>query len=54
MFFLWFLLPFFILMVLVGNRHEREEVDSGHSLSDPLYEDEGGFDGDELEDDNEK
>jgi hypothetical protein len=45
--FLWFMVPFFILTVWVGNRHEREEEDSGHSHSDPLYEDEEGLEGDE-------
>jgi hypothetical protein len=50
MFFLWFLLPFFVYMVLSGGRHEREEEYSGHS--DPLYEDEEG-EGYEDEDDNE-
>lgn len=47
--FLWFLLPFLVLMVLSGGRHEREEEYSGHS--DLLYEDEEG-EGDESEDDN--
>ena len=50
MFFLWFLHPFLVLMVLSGGRHEREEEDSGHT--DPSYEDEEG-EGDEGEDDNE-
>jgi hypothetical protein len=40
---LGFIIPFFILMVLVRTRHQREEEDSGHTLSDPLYEDEKGF-----------
>ena len=48
--FLWFLLPFLVLMVLARGRHDREEEYSGHS--DPLYEDEEG-EGDEGEDDNE-
>lgn len=34
-------------MVLVGNRHEREEEDSGHYHNDPLYEDEEGLEEDE-------
>ena len=37
MFFLWFFLPFLVLMVLFGNRHVNEEDDSGHSHSDPDY-----------------
>jgi hypothetical protein len=37
---------FLILMVFVGNMHEREEEDSGHSHNDPLYEDGGGLEGD--------
>jgi hypothetical protein len=42
-----FVLLFLILMVFVGNRHAREEEDSGHSHSDPLYEDGEGLEGDE-------
>jgi len=42
------MVPFFILMVLVGNRHEREEEDSGHSYSYPLYEYKEGLEGDEC------
>jgi hypothetical protein len=45
MIFLWFVLLLFILMVLVGNRHEREEEDNCHSHSDLLYEDEEGLEG---------
>jgi hypothetical protein len=40
---------FLILMVLVGNMHEREEEDNGHSHSEPLYEYEEGFEGDESD-----
>jgi hypothetical protein len=47
MVFLWFIIPFFVPMVLVGTRHQREEEDSGQTHSDPLYEDEEGFEGDE-------
>lgn len=38
MLFLWCLLPFLVLMVLVGNRRVNEEEDSGHSHSDPMNE----------------
>jgi hypothetical protein len=37
MVFFWFIIPFLVLMVLVGNRHQREEGN----------EDEGGFEEDE-------
>jgi hypothetical protein len=47
MVFLWFIIPFFILMVFVGNRHQRNEEDSDHTHSDPLHEDEEGFERDE-------
>jgi hypothetical protein len=33
------IIPFLVLMVLVGNRHWREEEDSGHSHDEPQYED---------------
>jgi hypothetical protein len=52
MFFLWFFLPFLVLMVLFGNRHVNEEDDSGHSHSDPDYpmnEGEEGGEGDDNE-----
>jgi hypothetical protein len=32
-------------VVLVGNKHQREEEDGGHTHSNPLYEDEEGFEG---------
>jgi hypothetical protein len=47
MVFLWFIIPFFIIMVFVGTRHQKEEEDSGHTHSDPLYQDQEGFEGDE-------
>jgi hypothetical protein len=52
MFFLWFFLPFLVLMVLFGSRHVNEEDDSGHSHSDPDYpmnEGEEGGEGDDNE-----
>jgi hypothetical protein len=52
MFFLWFFLPFLVLMVLFGSRHVNEEDDSGHSHSDPDYpmnEGEEGSEGDDNE-----
>jgi hypothetical protein len=52
MFFLWFFLPFLVLMVLFGSRHVNEEYDSGHSHSDPNYpmnEGEEGGEGDDNE-----
>jgi hypothetical protein len=49
MVFFWFIIPFFILMVLVGTMHQRKEEDSGHTLSDPLYESEEGLEGNEVE-----
>jgi hypothetical protein len=47
MVFLWFIIPFLVLMVLSTNRHQREEEDSGHSHDDPEYEDGEGFEEDE-------
>jgi hypothetical protein len=47
MVFFWFIIPFLVLMVLAGNRHQREEEDSGHSHDDPEYEDGEGFEEDE-------
>jgi hypothetical protein len=47
MVFFWFIIPFLVLMVLVGTRHQREEEDSGHSHDDPQYEDGEGFEEDE-------
>jgi hypothetical protein len=44
--FLLVIIPFFILMVLVGTRHQREEEDSGHAHDDPQYEDDEGFEED--------
>jgi hypothetical protein len=49
MVFFWFIIPFLVLMVLVGTRHQREEEDSGHSHDDPQYEDGEGFEEDEEE-----
>jgi hypothetical protein len=41
------MVPFFMLMVLVGNRHMREEENNGHSHSEPLYKDEESLEEDE-------
>lgn len=38
MFFLWCMLPFFNLIVLVKDGHEREEEDNAHLHNDPFYE----------------
>jgi hypothetical protein len=50
MFFIWCMLSFFILMALVGIRHDNvhsEEEEDVHS--DPFFEDEGGDGGIEGE-----
>jgi hypothetical protein len=47
MVFFWFIIPFLVLMVLAGNRHQREEEDSGHSHDEPQYEDGEGFEEDQ-------
>jgi hypothetical protein len=52
MVFFWFIIPFLVLMVLVGRRHRREEDDSGDSHDDPRYE--AGEEGFEEEEGNEE
>jgi hypothetical protein len=38
MVYLWFIIPFLVLMVLMGRRLQGEEEDSGDSHDDPQYE----------------
>jgi hypothetical protein len=47
MVFFWFIIPFLVLMVMVGRRHRREEDDSGDSHNDPQYEVGEGFEEEE-------
>jgi hypothetical protein len=47
MVFFWFIIPFLVLMVLLGRRHRREEDDSGDSHDDPQYEVGEGFEEEE-------
>ena len=47
MVFFSFIIPFFVPMVLSGNKHQREEEDNGNSHDDLEYEDGEGFEEDE-------
>jgi hypothetical protein len=44
-----FVYSIIIITVLVENRHEKEEEDSGHTDNDPLYEPKDCLEGDEYE-----
>lgn len=56
MLFFWLIIPFFAFIMLVGGRHQREEMEEengGLTHSNPMYDDEEWFEGEGDEEGNE-